>query len=116
MQSVGHFSFIEIFPVPMDCDWESFKYYVCANDGPVVHNDIASDIRYTSCPPGQFQCEDGRCIVDIYICDGILIAVKVKTKTFNAILGITYSSHVVQISKYPCRLYLMVKNSAHWER
>lgn len=60
----------EVFITSVACDQKIIRYYVCEKRSTVIHNAPMSDGTNTSCAPGQFQCNDGSCILDVYLCDG----------------------------------------------
>lgn len=73
--------FYEVFVKPVDCDWKHIQYFACHNltecsNGKITYTRQAENqtnglmTEYSViCAPGQFQCEDKQCILDIFVCD-----------------------------------------------
>lgn len=60
----------EFIVTDMDCNVSITSQYVCHNKGAKIENGVKMKITEVACAPGQFQCQDKSCILDIYICDG----------------------------------------------
>lgn len=66
------FYHMEFIAMPTDCDEKHICEYMCevTHSSGAVTNATQINVHEAECPPGQFQCTDSSCILDIYMCDG----------------------------------------------